>query len=248
VASYASVTPRPYLRIGHKGAAALAPENTIASLGAALEHGVDMVEFDVVDAPDGTLVLAHSREEIVAAAPQLDAALTFIAERAPPSTGLVLDLKGQGFEEAIVGSLHRQGLVERALVSSFFARSLRELRHREPALRTGISYPWDRRGLATRRSLTPAIWAGVAALRAALPHRIARMVEMAEASSAMIHYSVLSAAAVARCHRLGISVFAWTVDERRLLDRVLATGVDGVISNDPRIFDARGEPRYDHVS
>jgi glycerophosphoryl diester phosphodiesterase len=160
----------------------------------------------------------------------------------------VLDLKGFGFEAAIVESLRREGLVERALVSSFFPRSLRELRRREPALRTGISYPWDRRGLATRRVLTPAIWAGVAVLRAALPHRIARMVKAAEASSAMIHYSVLSGAAVARCHRAGTSVFAWTVDEQPLLDRVLATGVDGVISNDPRIFDARGEPRYDHIS
>ena len=55
---------RRFLRIGHKGAAALAPENTIRSLAAAIEAGVDMVEFDVVDAPDGTLVLAHSHEEI----------------------------------------------------------------------------------------------------------------------------------------------------------------------------------------
>jgi glycerophosphoryl diester phosphodiesterase len=74
------------------------------------------------------------------------------------------------------------------------------------------------------------------------------MVKTAEASSAMIHYSVLSGAAVARCHQGGTSVFAWTVDERPLLDRVLATGVDGVISNDPRIFDAHGEARYDHLS
>jgi glycerophosphoryl diester phosphodiesterase len=242
------MTGLSYLRVGHKGAAALAPENTIASLRAAIEHSVDMVEFDVVDAPDGTLVLAHSREEIEAGAPQLTEALAFIAARAPSSTGLVLDLKEQGFEEEIVGSLRRHGLTTRALVSSFFPRSLRELRRREPSLRTGISYPWDRRGLSTRRSLQPAIWAGVAALRAALPHRIARMVQGADASSAMIHYSVLSRAAVARCHGLGISVFAWTVDDRQLLDRVLDAGVDGVISNDPRIFDARGEPRYDHLS
>jgi hypothetical protein len=33
-----------------------------------------------------------------------------------------------------------------------------------------------------------------------------------------------------------LSVFVWTVDEPALLRRVLATGADGVISNDPRIF------------
>jgi len=247
LASYEGVAPRRYLRIGHKGAAALAPENTIASLAAALQNGVDMVEFDVVDAPDGRLVLAHSQEEIKPGAPDLDEALAFWAAEAPDTTGLVIDLKGEGFEERIVRSLAAHALTARALVSSFFPKSLRELVKCEPSLRTGISYPWDKRGLATRRAMKPLVWAGAAALRAALPHRITGMVGAAGASSAMLHYSVLSPAAVARCHELGVSVFAWTVDDPEVLRRVLAMSVDGVISNDPRIFDASGEPRYDHV-
>ena len=48
------------LRIGHRGAAALAPENTLGSFRAAVEAGVDLVEFDVLDLRDGTLVVAHS--------------------------------------------------------------------------------------------------------------------------------------------------------------------------------------------
>jgi glycerophosphoryl diester phosphodiesterase len=47
------------LRIGHRGAAALAPENTVQSLTVALELGCDLVELDVLDV-EGTLVLAHS--------------------------------------------------------------------------------------------------------------------------------------------------------------------------------------------
>ena len=50
----------PVLRIGHRGAAHLEPENTIRSLRAAVEQGVDLVEFDVLDLPLGPLVLAHS--------------------------------------------------------------------------------------------------------------------------------------------------------------------------------------------
>ena len=50
----------PPLRIGHRGAAHLAPENTVRSLRAAVDHGVDLVEFDVLDLPKGPLVLAHS--------------------------------------------------------------------------------------------------------------------------------------------------------------------------------------------
>lgn len=44
------------LRIGHKGAAALAPKNTLRSLARAIELGVDLVEFDVLEVADGTLV------------------------------------------------------------------------------------------------------------------------------------------------------------------------------------------------
>jgi glycerophosphoryl diester phosphodiesterase len=230
-----------FVKIGHKGAAALAPENTIESIAAALSHGVDIVEIDVVDAPDGSLVLAHSHEEILPRAVPLDEALAFVRDNAPSHVDVDLDLKWDGFEHEVVAALRRHGLVERAIASSFFPLSLRLLRELEPSLRTGISYPWDRRGLASVRMLTPAVWTSVAALRSILPVRIARMVRAANAGSAMLHYSVLSRAVVRRAHQLGVSVFTWTVDDPRLLRRVLATGVDGVISNDPRIFDLEGE-------
>lgn len=45
--------------IGHRGAAALAPENTIASIEAAVEAGADMVEFDVQLTSDGHFVVMH---------------------------------------------------------------------------------------------------------------------------------------------------------------------------------------------
>jgi glycerophosphoryl diester phosphodiesterase len=230
-----------FLKVGHKGAAALAPENTIASLAAALEHGVDMVEFDVVARRDGRLVLAHSTTEITPEAPTLDEALAFIRREAQPELAVDLDLKVRGAEEDVVASLRRNDLLERALASSFFADSLQRLRTLEPRLQTGISYPWDRTGLAERRTLRPLVWAGAAALRGALPFRIEGMAKSARATSVMLHFSVLSSVAVKRCHELGLTVFAWTIDELGWLDRVLGFGVDGVISNDPRIFDGRGE-------
>jgi glycerophosphoryl diester phosphodiesterase len=237
----AGVAVNRFVRVGHKGAAALARENTIASLAAALEAGVDMVEFDVVDAPGGTLVLAHSHGEIERDAVSLDEALGFLARESPRTLELDLDLKWHGFEEGVVAALHRHGLVSRSIATSFFPASLKLLHELEPSLRTGISYPWDRRGLATRRALKPLVRPSAAALRGALPYRIAGMTRMAGAGSAMLHYSVLSRRVVERCHRLGVRVFAWTIDEPELLERVLAMEVDGVISNDPRIFGVLGE-------
>ena len=111
-----------YVRVGHKGAAALAPANTIESLAAALAHGVDMVEFDVVDAPDGRLVLAHSREEIGPGAVDLDDALAFLASQAPMSTGIDLDLKCHGFEAQVVEALVRHDCVGRTIRALVFSR------------------------------------------------------------------------------------------------------------------------------
>jgi glycerophosphoryl diester phosphodiesterase len=41
---------------------------------------------------------------------------------------------------------------------------------------------------------------------------------------------------VERCHSLGAPVLVWTVDEHAWVPRLQAMGVDGVITNDPRIF------------
>jgi glycerophosphoryl diester phosphodiesterase len=51
-----------FARVGHRGASALAPENTLRALELAVELGCDMLEFDVLDLADGTLVLAHSND------------------------------------------------------------------------------------------------------------------------------------------------------------------------------------------
>jgi glycerophosphoryl diester phosphodiesterase len=86
------------LRVGHRGAAALAPENTIASLALALELECDLVEVDVLEL-DGALVLAHSASELPAELATLDDALEFLA---PGSCGIQLDFKARGAEHALV--------------------------------------------------------------------------------------------------------------------------------------------------
>ena len=223
------------LVVGHKGAAALAPENTIASLEAALCLGVDIVEFDVCPGPTG-LVLAHSVEELGDDPVSLEEALGFVADRAHAQVGVDVDLKSLGDERVVVDALRRHDLVDRALVCSVFAESLRAVKQLEPALATGISYPYDRAGVSGHPLLAPAVPVGLVALRLGLPYRIGGLVAHACADAAMLEHRVLSREAVDRCHRGGTAVFAWTVDDPVTLRRVLATGVDGVISNDPRIL------------
>ena len=220
------------LRVGHRGAAALAPENTIASLALAVELGCDLVEVDVLEL-DGALVLAHSPAEVPAELATLDEALAFLA---PGSCGIQLDLKARGAERALVEAVRKRDLVERAVVSTFRPASLRTLNELEPGLRLGLTYPEDRYGVSGRRLVAPLLGSTLSALRAALPVRIGRMLTSARATAAMVHWQVVSKRVVERCHALGAVVLAWTVespDQVRILDEL---GVDGVIADDPQIF------------
>jgi glycerophosphoryl diester phosphodiesterase len=221
------------LRIGHRGAAALAPENTIESLRLALELGCDLVEFDVHEV-EGALVLVHDRPAGPASElPTLDEALSFLADT---DAGAHLDLKAIGSEQAVSEALRRHGLVERTVVSSFRPETLRALAGVEPGVRLGLTYPEDRRGLAQRRAVAPLVRPALAAMGAVLPARIPRLLAGAGASAAMLHFAVVSKAAVERCHALGAPVLVWTVDEHARVARLDSMGVDGVITNDPRIF------------
>ena len=115
-------------RIGHKGADLIVPGNTPASFDAALAHGVDMIEFDVLPenqhAPDdGRLLLAHDYEH-VDGAPTLEEGLAHLASSPFDGVELDVDLKLPGYEQRVVDALREHGLVERTLISSNWMRSL----------------------------------------------------------------------------------------------------------------------------
>jgi glycerophosphoryl diester phosphodiesterase len=221
----------PFRRIGHRGAPALAAENTLASLAAAADVGVDAVEIDVLALADGTLVLAHGAALPEATA--LDDALELVRER---GLGVLLDLKGTGHEDAVAAAVRRHGLVERSFVSAASAASLLALAHADAELRRSLTYPEDRYGLSGRRLVRPVIRPGLAALRQTLPVRLPRWLRRVGASAATLNWTVVTPAVVQRCHALGVAVYAWTVDDPAVADRLVAFGTDGIITNDPRIF------------
>jgi glycerophosphoryl diester phosphodiesterase len=228
--------PGGYWKVAHRGASALAPENSIAALEAACATNVDMVELDVVVA-DGELRVAHSLPQLVDDSPRLDEALAVFAARARPEVVLDLDVKDPGCEGVLVDKMRAHGLVERTLVTSFHPRVLRSVGTLAPAVATGLAYPNDRYGLSERRPFELLVGPGLRVLGAALPARIGRMLASAGAQAAMLHHALVTPRLVARCRAAGAVVFAWTVETHDDLQRVLAAGADGVIANDPNLFD-----------
>ena len=246
-----------FARVGHRGASALAPENTLQALELAVELGCDMLEFDVLDLADRTLVLAHSNDlrevshgaargrvrsrdleglrRVAPDLPTLDEALAFCAERLP-GIGLQLDLKRVGIEAATVEAVRRHGVLDRSWVSTFDARSLQRLAELEPDLPRSYTLPRDRFGISKRGPLAPLVRAALGSIGTSLPRRLPDLLARARAVAATLHYSIATRAAIDAAHELDAAVYVWTVDDPGLAERVVRDGADGIITNDPRIF------------
>ncbi len=202
------------------------------SFAAALDHGMDMVELDVLVLRDGRLAVAHDLPPSGAEPLLLDEALAFLAAR---DARVQVDLKLSD-PAGVVEAVRRHGLVERALVSGSDAAALRRVRELEPALRTSFTYPDDRLGMTKRGGLRVLTAPGLALMKSALPRRIGGMLARADATAVTLNHAVVTASVVERCAELGAPVLVWTVDDPAVCRRLESLGVAGIITNDPRVF------------
>jgi glycerophosphoryl diester phosphodiesterase len=228
-------------RVGHKGADLIAPGNTRASFDAALDAGVDMIEFDVLPArwpadDDTPLILAHDYEHPLDGAVTLEEGLAHLAADTFADVELDVDLKLPGYEARVVAALRERGLVERTLVSSQYMRSLVRIRALEPRLRLGWSVPRARRDYTKSVLwLLPALSA-LAFMRRRLPGLAAGHLGEGRVDAVMAHYRLATPKLVDAVHRAGGELYVWTVDDAEHIRRLEAMGVDAVITNDPRLF------------
>jgi glycerophosphoryl diester phosphodiesterase len=235
------------LLVGHKGADLIRPGNTVASFEAAVEAGVDLIELDVLWTRDGhpsipvsersPLVVAHdwhdaARRRPLTLAEGLDAFL------APPldRVEVDLDLKLPGREAEVVEALRERDLLGRAMISTMELSSLAKIRELEPRLRRGWTYPKVTRDWASKRWARGPMLAALVAMRRRLP-AIARRALPAMGVHAMWVYHPLVSPRLARVTReAGVELIAWTVDDLARMRKLVAAGVTGLCSNDPRLF------------
>jgi glycerophosphoryl diester phosphodiesterase len=228
-------------RVGHKGADHIAPGNTPASFDAALACGVDMIEFDILPmdrrAPaTSPLVLAHDYGHALDAALTLEAGLEHLSAPAFAGVELDVDLKLPGYEARVVDALRRHDMLERALVTSQFMRSLVVLRQLEPALRLGWSVPRVKRDYTGSRVLRIPVYVGVFHVRRRLPRIAAQHLRERRCDAVMTHWKLVTARLVEAVREAGGDLYVWTVDDARRIRALEAMGVTGVITNDPRLF------------
>lgn len=214
------------LVVGHRGAGAVAPDNSLEALAAAVAAGADLVEFDVGPG----LLLGHSTRELSERPLSFDDALGFLASS---QTGIYVDLKLVGIEAEIAAAVRKHGLEARVIVSSTWVRSLRRFARVAPELSRVIGYPRDRFGAA--RIVWPRLLtAGAAATaRSAMPARAPALLRAARADALALYHPLVTPAVVRCTHERGAALFAWPVNDPGLVERLAALGVDAIVSGDP---------------
>lgn len=220
------------MRIAHRGAPWIAPGNTREALSAALRYGIDLVEVDVrptaegrlalwhadsIEAEHGNLVIADERFERLRRALHhetdehlldLHAAMELAAGRA----GLLVDLKADGLAGEIIACARRTGFVPMVVAGRYW-ESLREIGARAPEI--GISFTLKK----TWREDTGG-----------------PRIEDLDTSAVTAEREIATSEFIRRCHRGGIAVFVWTVDDPDTMEASLDRGADGLISNRCDLF------------
>ncbi len=248
------------LIIGHRGAAADAPENTLASFKLAIEAGANGVEFDVRLARDGVPVIIHDETlqrtaHIQKRVADLSAAELqevnvgswfsrskkattdkFAAERVPTLQQL-FDLFASN--DALLYLEMKCVSSERTQLAATCCRLITEHSSRERV----IVESFDLAAIEAVKSIEPSIRTAALfepkfsnASSLLTGQRLVDLAKSAGADEIALHYKIASRRLISKAQLNGLTVVVWTVDNPDWIERARALSVDALITNDPAMM------------
>lgn len=214
--------------IGHRGASATHPENTLGAFQAAADQGAQGIELDVRRTADDVLVVFHDAHlangkvirELGAA--ELPSFVPTLAEALEVCSDLWVNIEIKNLPEdpdydtehglsiAVAGLVAAFDAADRVIVSSFDIGSVERIRDTDPSIPLG----WLVWGQADPASLiNRVVDHGFQAIH---PHDL-----------------LVDAGFVSRAKDAGLEVNVWTVDDPDRARDLAELGVDGIITNAP---------------
>jgi len=217
------------LRIGHRGARAYAPENTIKSFEKAIEIGVDAVELDIRKTSDNELVVIHDADikrttngkglvseltlkEIRSFSadgekiPTLDETLNFLDKKVK----VFIELKEAGVEEQVLSIVGSKGLEKNVVIVSFLEDALKKVRELDSDIETGLIYAKHKNPVKAALEL--------------------------KANYLLALYRFTHSANVQKAHENGLKMVVWTINDPEEANEYFNKGVDGIASDKPDIL------------
>lgn len=246
--------PRPRL-FAHRGASGHAPENTFAAFRRAVEIGVEYAEIDVQMSRDGEIVVIHDdtlerttngqgkvSDFTVAELQQFDAgywfstdnrqtfsfrgvgvAIATLAEtlRSFPTLKFTIEIKqdASAVADRVLAAIRACDRAEDVLLASSHDRIMTHIRAAAPNLATSLSV--GEMMEFYQRYLSRQL-AGY--------HPPGQALQIPPEHEGL---PLVTKETVATAHELGSEVHVWTINDPHEMERLLALGVDGLISDFP---------------
>lgn len=232
-------SPAPPRILAHRGFALDAPENTLLAFLKALAVGVTHIETDVHASSDGVAILSHDADLSRLAGRdvrvnQLTAAelrhidlghgqtFTSLAEALDgfPDVRFNIDVKSDDAIDATVTAIRDAHATARVLVTSFDARRRRAVVRLLP-------------GVATSAASSEVAWALLGAKLGLSPvvRWALRQVDAVQVPIRVGGITVITPRTVRAFHEAGVEVHVWTINDGATMRRLLALGVDGLVTD-----------------
>ncbi len=238
------VLPRPVV-FAHRGAAAEAPENTLASFERALARGADAIELDAKLTADGQIVVFHDRtlerttdgtgrlaQKTLAELRALDAGSRF----SPQFRGEKIPLLEEVFDAVGTKLLINVELTNYATPADDLVARVCALVLKCGLQERVIFSSFLPTNLSRARALLPGVPRALLAFRG-WKGAWARSFGFSFGDYAALHpfFTDVDAREVQRVHRLKRRIHVWTVSEAQDMLRLKNWGVDGIFTKDPAL-------------
>lgn len=148
-----------------------------------------------------------------------------------------LDIKLPGREQEIVFALRERGLMERAMISTMELYSLGKVLELAPELRRGWTYPKVTKDWTSKRWAKAPMAGALVAMRHRLPGLAAQKLPQMGVEAMWVYHPLVTPRLARICKLARVELIAWTVDDGARMQKLVAAGVDGLCSNDPRLFE-----------
>lgn len=231
----------------HRGGAREATENSLTAFRQAAELGFTYLETDVRPTRDGVAVLHHDADlgrttdgtgkvrdhtwHQIRSVRLADGSTPLRLEELLedlPDAHVNVDVKEEGSVVAVAQAVRRSNAASRVCVTSFSARRLSRARRLMPAGAESSAHPWE----------VLSLWA--------LPRpRPLPRVSRVQVPVRALGVTLVEPGFLARAHDIGLAVDVWTVDDAREMHRLLDLGVDGIMTDSPRVLRGVLQERQD---
>lgn len=224
----------------HRGDCSSAPENTLAAFELAIENGADIIELDVRQTKDGEIVVMHDEnlkrvcgvnkkvgkltyEELMKYSPgkkyrgpneelyreekipTLQEVIDFVGDRAKLNIELKPAKTDKNLSQKVAEIIGENNYYDNCFVASLTYGAIRRVKVADPEIKT------------------------VYVMAVAMGD----FYDLEYADGFSIKYRYINNEIIKQAHKRGKEVYAWTVDDKQILESMMLMNVDSIITNNP---------------